>query len=156
MHPEGRVALEGKGPQRQPQQRLDGRLEEVVKAVGGGYCRLRMPLRLVLGVGGTAAGHRLGALVGGGGVPPPLPMHPCLRGHQKPSGNSEESSNPVEQSIVVIQHTPESLAVIWNPLGIGNSHPEACANCLHGGGETSRRDYFAMGYFAAGLFRMQS
>ena len=63
----GRVALEGKGPQRQPQQRLDGRLEEVVKAVWGGYCRLRMPLRLVLGVGGTAAGHRLGALEGGGG-----------------------------------------------------------------------------------------
>ena len=25
-----------------------------------------------------------------------------------------------------------------------------------GGGKTSRRDYFAMGYFAAGLFRMQS
>ena len=32
----GRDALEGKGPQR----RLDRRLEEVAKAVGCGYCRL--------------------------------------------------------------------------------------------------------------------
>ena len=47
--------------------RLDGRLEEVAKAVGGGYCRLQMPLRLALGVRGTVAGHRLGALEEGGG-----------------------------------------------------------------------------------------
>eukprot|EP00670_Eutreptiella_braarudii_P021862 CAMPEP_0174349268 /NCGR_PEP_ID=MMETSP0811_2-20130205/5969_1 /TAXON_ID=73025 ORGANISM="Eutreptiella gymnastica-like, Strain CCMP1594" /NCGR_SAMPLE_ID=MMETSP0811_2 /ASSEMBLY_ACC=CAM_ASM_000667 /LENGTH=48 /DNA_ID= /DNA_START= /DNA_END= /DNA_ORIENTATION= len=33
----GRDALEGKGPQRRPQKRLDRRLEEVAKAVGGGY-----------------------------------------------------------------------------------------------------------------------
>ena len=32
----GRVALEGEGPQK----RLDRRLEEVAKAVGGGYCRI--------------------------------------------------------------------------------------------------------------------
>ena len=38
-----RDALEGKGPQRRPQKRLDRRLEEVAKAVGGGYCRLQMP-----------------------------------------------------------------------------------------------------------------
>ena len=68
-------ALEGKGPQRRPQKRLDGRLEEVAKAVGGGYCRLQLPLRLALPVGGTVAGHRLGALEGeGGGLP--LPTHP--------------------------------------------------------------------------------
>ena len=35
-----RGALEGEGPQRRPQQRLGRRLEEVAKAVGGGYCRL--------------------------------------------------------------------------------------------------------------------
>ena len=40
-----RDALEGKGPQRRPQKRLDMRLEEVAKAVGGRYCRLQMPLR---------------------------------------------------------------------------------------------------------------
>ena len=42
----------------------------VAKAVGGGYCRLHMPLKLALPVWGTVAGHRLGALegVGGGGM----------------------------------------------------------------------------------------
>ena len=71
-----RHALEGKGPQRVPQKRFDGRLEEVAKAVWAGYCRLQMPLRLPLGVRETVAGHRLGALDGGGGVAPPIPMHP--------------------------------------------------------------------------------
>ena len=66
----GRGALEG--PQRRPQRRLGRRLEEVAKAVGGGYCRLQTPVRLALGVRGTVAGHRLGALERGGGVPPPL------------------------------------------------------------------------------------
>ena len=45
--------------------RLGRRLEEVVKAVGGGYCRLQMPLKLALGVRGTVAERRLGALGGG-------------------------------------------------------------------------------------------
>ena len=71
-----RDALEGQGPQRWPQKRLDRRLEEVAKAVGGGYCRLQMPLSLALGVRETVAGHRLGTLEGGGGVTAPLPMHP--------------------------------------------------------------------------------
>ena len=42
-------APEGNGwrsPRRWPQRRLGRRLEEVAKAVGGGYCRLQMPLRL--------------------------------------------------------------------------------------------------------------
>ena len=71
----GRDAVEGEGPQRRPQRRLDRRLEEVTKAVGGGYCQLQMPLKLALGVRETVAGHRLGALGGGGGGAP-LPMHP--------------------------------------------------------------------------------
>ena len=58
----GRDALEGLGTQRRPQKRLDRRLEEAAKAVGVGYCRLQMPLTLALGVRGTVAGHRLGAL----------------------------------------------------------------------------------------------
>ena len=49
-----RVRLEEKGPQRRPQKRLDGWSEDVVEAVGGGYCRLQMR----------------------GGLPPPFPMHP--------------------------------------------------------------------------------
>ena len=60
-----RDASEGKGPRR----RLDRRLEEVAKAVGGGCCRSRMPLKLALAVMETVAGHSLGAL-GGGGSPP--------------------------------------------------------------------------------------
>ena len=74
-------ALEGNEPQRRPQRRLDRRLEEVAKAVGGGYCRLQMPLTLTLAVSETVAGHRLGALEGGGrGLPPPLPVHPPFWG----------------------------------------------------------------------------
>ena len=67
--PEGsrRDALEGKAPRRQPQKRLDRRLEEVAQAVRGGYCRLQMPLKPARAVRGTVAGHRLGALGGGGG-----------------------------------------------------------------------------------------
>ena len=73
----GRGALEGKGPQRRPKERLDGRLEEVAEAVGGGYCRLQMPLSLAPGVRETVAGHRLGALErGGGGL---LPFQ-CISG----------------------------------------------------------------------------
>ena len=65
--PPPRDASEGKGPRRRPQRRLGRRLEEVAKAVGGGYCRLQMPLSLGLGVRETVTGHRLGALEGGGG-----------------------------------------------------------------------------------------
>ena len=65
--------------QGRPQRRLGRRLEEVAKAVGGGYCRLQMPLRLALGVRETVTGHRLGALEGGGtsppsNAPPPFPL----------------------------------------------------------------------------------
>ena len=42
----------------------------------GGCCRLQMPLSLVLGVRGTVAGHRLGALEGGGVARSPR-KHQC-------------------------------------------------------------------------------
>ena len=71
--PPPRDASEGRGPERWPQRRLE-RLEEVTKAVGGGYCPLQMPLKPTLGVRETVAGHRLGALQGVGYLP--LPMHP--------------------------------------------------------------------------------
>ena len=42
------------------------------RPVGGGYCRLQMPLKPALGVRGTVAGDKLGALEeGGGGYLPP-------------------------------------------------------------------------------------
>ena len=67
--------LEGKGPQKRSLKRLDRRLKEVAKAVGGGYCRLQMPLRLAPAVRETVAGHRLGALEGGG-----VPHFQCISG----------------------------------------------------------------------------
>ena len=76
--PGGRDVFKGLGPRRRFQTRFGRRLEEVAKAVRGGYCRLQMPLKLALAVRGTVAGHRLGAVEGGRGVPPRPPMHPCL------------------------------------------------------------------------------
>ena len=92
--PHPKAALEVKGPQRRPRKRLDRRLEEVAKAVGGGSCRLQMPLKLALASRETVAGHRLAStnhqplpwrmlrrstplqipLEGGGG--PPFPCTP--------------------------------------------------------------------------------
>ena len=72
----GGGALERKVLQRRPQRQSNRRLEGVAKAVGGSYCRLQMPLQPALAAKETGAGHRLGPLDGGGGVPPPLPMHP--------------------------------------------------------------------------------
>ena len=76
----GTDTLEGKGPQRWAQKRLGRRLEGVAEAVGGGYCRLRMPLRPVLVVRETVAGHKLGVLEEGGGYPPPFQCIPAHRG----------------------------------------------------------------------------
>ena len=44
-------AAGGSRGQRRPQRQLGRRLEEVAKAVGGGYCRLQIPLKLALGAG---------------------------------------------------------------------------------------------------------
>ena len=95
---EGRDALEGTAPGRRPQKRVDRRLEEVAKAVGGGYCRLQMPLSLAPGVKGTVAGHRLGVLEGGGGLPPPVPMHPWPRGCSS-AGEAEGSAGEAKNLV---------------------------------------------------------
>ena len=79
-------ASEGEGPQRWPQRRLGRRLEEVAKAVGGGYCRLQMPLRLALAVRGTVAGHRRGALERGGGGGGGSPPFQCIPGERAATG----------------------------------------------------------------------
>ena len=102
--PPPRGALEGKGPQRRPQQRLGRRLEEVAEAVGGSYCRLQMPLRLALGVRGIVPGRWLGALEGGGGGALPLPMHPCPpmshhRTYPCVSATSEAAPGAVRQAV---------------------------------------------------------
>ena len=107
-------ALEGKGPQRRPQKRLDKRLEEVAKAVGGGYCQLQMPLKLALGVRETVAGRRLGALdEGGGGVPPPfqrIPGRPLLHPDIARSSRERMSRRLKESTISVQTATNPSVA----------------------------------------------
>ena len=76
---------------------LDRRLEEVAKAVGGGYCRLQMPLKLALGVRGTVAGHRLGALEGGGSTNASLPPHPNPRMERRGPVSSHVTKIPFSQ-----------------------------------------------------------
>ena len=82
--PPPRDALEGKGPQRGSQTQLDRRFEDVAKAVGGGYCRLPMPMKLALAARETVTGHGLGGLEGGAGTSPPsnasLPPPPPAAG----------------------------------------------------------------------------
>ena len=71
----GGMHLTGKGPQRRPQRRLGRRLEEVAEAVGGGYCRLQMPLNLHLPSGRQRLGVCWTPWRGGGRpfqcIPPP-------------------------------------------------------------------------------------
>ena len=115
----GRDALEGKGPQRRPQGRLDRRLEEVPKRLGGGYCRLQMPLRLAFGVRETVPGRRLSALEGGN---PGIPMHPCWRGYPTPthpSGTQErQGSHRLRQSAAAMSsgtHIPFRPSTLSHP-----------------------------------------
>ena len=56
---------------------MDRRFEDVAKAVGGGYCRLPMPMKLALAARETVTGHRLGGLEGGGGYLPPFQCIPA-------------------------------------------------------------------------------
>ena len=49
-------AFEGKGPHKRPKTPLNGQLEEVAQAVGGGYCRSQMSLKLPLAVRETHGG----------------------------------------------------------------------------------------------------
>ena len=93
----GRDALEGKGPQRRPQKRLVRRLEEVAEAVGGGYCRLQMPVKLALGVRGTVAGHKPSALEGGWGGP--TPPFQCIPGQ----GPTETAIPAVHRLDIAVQ-----------------------------------------------------
>ena len=90
----GRDALEGEGPQRRPQKPLGRRLEEVAKAVGGGYCRLQLPLKPALGVRETVAGHGLGAL----GLEPPRHGAPPNVAHMAGTGPAHAAAEPAARS----------------------------------------------------------
>ena len=125
-----RDAIEGKGPQRRPQKRLNGRLEEVAKAVGGGYCRLHMLLKLALAIRETVAGHRLGALEGY--APPPLsPMHPCSPwwGHSKPAPFSHSNPSHPKPQGACTRAATDSCAWLRRARG---QQQELCAGAAAG------------------------
>ena len=60
---------------------------------GGCYCRLQMPLKLALGVRGAVARRRLGALEGGGYLPP----FQCIPGHTHQPASPQLASEDVSR-----------------------------------------------------------
>ena len=114
-------AFEGNGPQRPPKKRLDRRLEEVAKAVGGGYYRLQMPSKLALGVRETLAEHRVGAL---GGSPPPLPMPPWPSPKHHEHQSSPAQYNQLRHGVWYNQHPKMTGTVVVGCTGA----PSPCAN----------------------------
>ena len=117
--PPPRDALEGDGPP-----------EAVRQAIGGGcqsgWGRLQMPLRLALGVTGTVAGHRLGALDGGGGLwtcvggAAPPPHEGCGRGGGGPPVRDMSWGGPRSMWAPMAQPTPlrtrSAAAAVGHPL----------------------------------------
>ena len=114
----GSDALAGTRPQRGAQKRLGRRLEAVAKAVGGGYCRIQMPLKLALAIRETVAGHRLGALDegGGGGLPPP-PFQ-CIPG----GGNTDRIALPAPMGVWTVR-TSEPLFRPPSPTNLSPAAP---------------------------------
>ena len=76
----------GLPPHRQGCIRREGASEAapgvVRRAVGGGYCRLQMPLKPALAIRGTVAGRRPGALEEGWGGWGYLPSFRCIPVHR--------------------------------------------------------------------------
>ena len=135
--PPPRDALKGKGPQRWPQRRLGRRLEEVAKAVGGGFCRLQMPLRLALAVRGTVAAgpHVLEvpeffaiAVIGGCDG---LGLGRGLRGCRSPVACSFSPPPPPNNAARCVVHS--AGAVVLAPGGGGGD----LGVCLMGGSDAS-------------------
>ena len=106
------------------------------EAVGGGYCRLQMPLRPALGVRGTVAGHRLGPLEGGG-VPTPLVLHPrppppIQRPGGRPPRCRAAMARAAHRSRALKRSSTRTMAcntfTRYAPVRATRSRP-----CLHGG-----------------------
>ena len=123
--------LHWKSPQRQPQKWLDRQLKEDVKAVGGGYCPLQMPLKLALAVGKTVAGHRLGTLEGGGGTPPPLQCIPAPPPFAYCTGG--ESPKQLAKCLHIAHCAPPTRNTWWS----GTPWARCCISRIRCGGEHS-------------------
>ena len=99
---------QGKAPQRGFQQRSGRRFEEVAKAVGGGYSRLQMLLKLALGVRTRVAGPQAGD-VGGVSTPPctaSLPSPTMTRWRQRSSPSTTRMQEMVLQRTTVDSRSP--------------------------------------------------
>ena len=90
-------------------------MEAVVKSVGGGYCRLQMPLSLALAIRGTVAGHRLSALEGEGDNPPPPPSD------ASPPPPNPTPAPSLPPSLPPPPQTPPKMWGMW----------DSCAACTH-------------------------
>ena len=126
-------ALEGEAPQRRPQRRLGRRWEGVAKAVGGGYCRLSMPLRLARAVSETLAGHRLGAPEGGGAYHPPFQ---CIPGRNSRKGQ-QMGRKPATPSATTATGPRHSLQCLWGSVALAALRIDLLLLCLSGISEGS-------------------
>ena len=107
-------------------------MEEVAKAVGGGYFRLQMPLRLALGVRGTAAGRRLGALERGGR--PITQVAKIAEGQEDRTRSREHATgrsqgDPRMTGVCVVQVPRDAL----EPNAASEAAPEAVRQAVGGG-----------------------
>ena len=79
------------------------RLEEVAKAVMGGYCRLQMPFKPALAVRGTIPRYILGALEAPSSLP--FPMHPCPPPPPPVGAESFNEAGPRLPPLPPLRHT---------------------------------------------------
>ena len=82
--------------------------------MGGGYCRLQMPLTLAPAVKETVAGRKLGALKGAGATSPPFPMH---RSGRESPGRGGGDHNQVGAGPRPLRESNMRLA--WGPCCTG-------------------------------------
>ena len=99
-----------------------------VTRCGGWYAsRLQMPLKLEFAARGTVAGHRLGALEGGGGTPPPL-------------SNTSLTLTPVDFAASV------HPSAVLPPLGVGGGRGWACSRYPGAGRGRTRHETLAVAH----------
>ena len=112
--PPPRDALEGKEPQRRPQKRFGRQLEEVAKGVGGGYCRLQMPL--------TGGGGLCTRAIAQRSFAPRPPSNAMLPGPRAPNPPCDQCSLRFRATFqfvafwsVALKHQQNPAAILTSP-----------------------------------------
>ena len=144
----------GHGPQGWPQRRLGRRLEEVAKAVGGGYCRLQMPFTQALAVRETVAGHRLGAVEGAWvGGKAGLCFAVQKRGETPPP--PEENFPARDQQLQCLLPLAPPVQRCANPLPMRQPLGHAVSSCVFRGDppEPTRKQQRASGFREVALLK---